>query len=79
MNQMPGTVIAAIRGPIMLIALGGLLILDQLTPYSFGRTWPTLLILFGLLKLLERIFEGGSRPPYPPYGTSSPPPAGGGQ
>ncbi len=79
MNQMPGSVIGAIRGPMMLIALGGLLTLDHLTPYSFGRTWPALLILFGLLKLLERIFEGRSRPPYSPSRTSSPPPAGGGQ
>jgi hypothetical protein len=48
------SVIAAIRGPVLLIALGILLALDQTDRLSFGRTWPVLLILFGIFKLLER-------------------------
>jgi hypothetical protein len=44
-----------IRGPIILIALGVLFAIDQFGSYSFSRTWPVLLILFGLLKLLERV------------------------
>ncbi len=41
----------AIRGPVMLIALGILLAADQLDRMSIDRTWPALLILFGVLKL----------------------------
>jgi hypothetical protein len=44
-----------IRGPVILIALGVLFAIDQFGSYSFSRTWPVLLILFGLLKLLERV------------------------
>jgi hypothetical protein len=46
--------IAAVRGPILLIALGILLAMDQTDRLSFGRTWPILLILFGAFKLMER-------------------------
>lgn len=54
------SVMNAIRGPVMLIALGILLTLDQTDRLSFGRTWPILLILFGAFKLVER---GGARNP----------------
>jgi fatty acid desaturase len=47
--------IQAIRGPIMLIALGSLVAMDYFGVYGFGRTWPILIILFGVLKLLEKI------------------------
>jgi hypothetical protein len=50
----PDSVVNAIRGPVMLIALGILLTLDQTDRLSFGRTWPILLILFGAFKLAER-------------------------
>jgi hypothetical protein len=46
--------IAAVRGPILLIALGILLAMDQMDRLSFGRSWPILLILFGAFKLIER-------------------------
>lgn len=45
----------AIRGPVMLITLGTLLAIDHFGPYSFWRTWPALIIVFGLMKLLERV------------------------
>ncbi len=45
--------VQAIRGPIMLIALGTLVAIDYAGMYGFWRTWPILIILFGLLKLLE--------------------------
>ncbi len=51
---MNGSFICAIRGPVLMITLGTLLAIDQLGAYSFGRTWPALLIVFGLLKLAER-------------------------
>lgn len=45
----------AIRGPILLITLGGLFTADYFAGYSFHRTWPVLLIVFGVLKLVERL------------------------
>jgi hypothetical protein len=67
MNDVSGFV-QAIRGPIMLIALGALVAIDYAGIYGFWRTWPILIIVFGLLKLLER---AGAKPapPYPggPY------------
>jgi hypothetical protein len=49
------SLMTAIRGPILLITLGVLLYIDHFGPYSFWRTWPVLLILFGLFKLAERM------------------------
>jgi len=58
----------AIRGPIMLIAVGALAAIDHFGPFAFRQTWPALFIVFGLMKLLELSL----RPPAPP-----PPPVGG--
>ena len=55
-----------IRGPITLITVGVLFAFNNFTQYGFDRTWPVILIVFGLLTLVGR-------------GTSSPPPADGGQ
>ncbi len=49
----PG-LLCAVRGPVLLITLGVLLSIDHFGSVSFGRTWPVLLIVFGLFKLLER-------------------------
>lgn len=51
------SLIDAIRGPIMLIGLGLLMAADQMDRYGIDRTWPALLILFGLLKLAA--YAGG--------------------
>lgn len=53
MNGQP--LIRALRGPVMLTTLGTLVSMDHLMGYSFARTWPVLLIVFGLFKLAERI------------------------
>ena len=45
----------AIRGPLMLITLGSLLALARFQDISFGKSWPVLLIMLGLLKLAERV------------------------
>jgi len=45
----------AVRGPVLLIALGLLMAADQLDRMSFARTWPVLLILFGVFKLAEHL------------------------
>ena len=43
----------AIRGPVLLITLGVLLSIDHFGSVSFARTWPVLVIVFGLFKLME--------------------------
>jgi len=54
MNYQGATLMQAVRGPILLITLGTLLAVDHFGPFPFWRTWPVLIIVFGLLKLLER-------------------------
>jgi hypothetical protein len=63
MNGNSRPLMCAIRGPIMLIAIGLLFAADQFTDYGIWRTWPVLLILLGLLKLAERIGSGADIPP----------------
>ena len=64
------TILRAIRGPITLITVGVLFALNNFTPYSFDKTWPVLLIVFGLLSLMKRGMEPAAPPPpvqpYPP-------------
>lgn len=45
--------IAAIRGPVILITLGTLIAIDHAGGLRFSRTWPILIITFGVLKLAE--------------------------
>ena len=52
----------AVRGPVILVALGLLLAADQLDRMSFSRTWPVLLILFGLFKLAEHLGPKNEEP-----------------
>jgi hypothetical protein len=56
----------ALRGPALLLTLGLLFFFEQNGIISFERTWPVLLIVFGVFKLAERAVA----PPLPP-----PPPA----
>jgi len=51
--------VRALTGPILLATLGVLLTIDYLDSVSFGRTWPVLLIVFGLCKVLE--YAGAKR------------------
>lgn len=44
----------AIRGPVLLITIGVLFTIDHFGPVGFNRTWPVILIVVGVLKLLER-------------------------
>lgn len=46
--------IQAIRGPVMMITLGVLFLIDHYGRFGFGSTWPLLVIIFGVLKLAER-------------------------
>lgn len=54
--------LSAIRGPIMLITLGVLLSIDHFGNITFARTWPVLLIVFGIFKLMERSGARSSQP-----------------
>ena len=72
----------AIRGPITLITVGALFVLNNFTGIGFEKTWPVLLIVFGLLSLLRRSVTPPPEPPppmYPPPNyTYTPPPQAGG-
>jgi hypothetical protein len=67
------SLVRAIRGPITLITLGVLFALNNFTQYSFDKTWPVLLIVFGLLSLLKRGMEPAPPPPPPPPPMFPPP------
>lgn len=65
------TLLSAITGPILLITLGTLVSLDYFAGYRFSRTWPILIIVFGILKLVERLAAPPpGRPSSGPYGQS---------
>jgi hypothetical protein len=71
----------AVRGPILLITIGILFAMHQAGVVSFARTWPLILIVLGVMKLIERTVAPPAPPlpPYmpPPYGAPPPPPPGG--
>ena len=54
----------SLTGPVFLITLGVLLLLDEIVPgLGIGKTWPVLLVVVGVLKLIA-----SNRPPRPPEG-----------
>ena len=75
MNGNDRGLVRAIRGPVTLITVGVLFALNNFTAYGFEKTWPVLLIVFGLLSLLRRGMEPVPAPPptapfaYPPPGS----------
>ena len=61
--------VRAMRGPVILIAVGTLFAIDHFGAYGFERTWPVLIIVIGLMKLLERMVLKPPPPmPVPPGG-----------
>jgi len=48
-------VVAALRGPLMLVTLGLLLLADLRAGWRLQDTWPVLLIVYGLLRLLAQL------------------------
>lgn len=68
----------ALRGPLMLIVLGTLFAMDHAGSVSFGKSWPVLIILYGVLRLAERSLGGpgpmAPPPVNPPFPTSYPNP-----
>lgn len=45
----------AARGPVLLIVVGVLFAVQQAGIVPFTRTWPLILIVIGLMKLVERL------------------------
>ncbi|HTA44707.1 MAG TPA: DUF5668 domain-containing protein [Bryobacteraceae bacterium] len=69
MNDQSSYLVRAITGPIILITIGVLFAFDRFTEFRFTQTWPVLLIVIGLLKLLgggARRWRGDYPPPPPP-------------
>lgn len=62
----------AARGPILLITLGTLFALQQAGILSISRSWPLLIIVIGVMKLLERVLLGPA-PYIPPVAAGIPP------
>ena len=75
MNNRAALYAQAIRGPIVLIAIGVLFAIHQAGVLPFSRTWPLLIIVVGVMKLIER--WNAPRPPFPPPPFPPPPSAGG--
>lgn len=69
---MNSNLFSAIRGPIMLIAVGVLFAIDHAGIFGIRQSWPVLLVLIGLLKLLEHLTTE-PRVPGPPMSGSSMP------
>ncbi len=54
----------SLAGPVILITLGAMFMVGEFVPHwGFSRTWPILLIVIGILKLLD-----ATQPPRPPEG-----------
>ena len=53
MNGYNVSLLRAIRGPVVLVTLGTLFLIDHSGGMGFGRTWPVLLIVLGILRLGE--------------------------
>ena len=55
MDNTLAKLIRASRGPVLLMTLGVLLAAHQFSGLSFDRTFPILIIVFGMMWLLERM------------------------
>ena len=80
MNEQSTYLLQSVRGPIILITIGVLFAFDRFTEFRFSQTWPVLLIVFGLLRLVcgpRRLYRDYA--PNPPQYTppAPPPPAAG--
>jgi membrane-bound ClpP family serine protease len=54
----------SLTAPVILITLGVIFLLEEFVPHlGFRKTWPVVLVVFGILKLID-----SGRPPRPPEG-----------
>jgi len=61
----------SVAGPALLVTLGVILLVGDLHGPSWEHTWPVILLVLGILKLMERGYLGG--PPAPPAASASTP------
>jgi hypothetical protein len=63
-------------GPAMLLTIGMLFLLQSLNVASFDRTWPAILLVVGVVKLLQSNASSAGHvgPPAPPAIGPMPPP-----
>ena len=63
-------------GPAMLVTLGVLFLLDNVSRVGFGRTWPAILLVVGVVKLMQsNASSNGHVGPLPPVTPPSVPPS----
>ena len=74
MNDQSAYLMRAITGPVVLITIGVLFAFDRFTEFRFSQTWPALLIVIGLLKLVGGRRSWYGRVPPPPPQSAPPPP-----
>jgi Domain of unknown function (DUF5668) len=74
MNNRLALFAQAIRGPVLLITVGVLFAIQQAGFLPFSRTWPLLVIVVGVVKLVERM---NAQPPIPGAPIPGPMPGGG--
>jgi TM2 domain-containing membrane protein YozV len=53
----------SITGPAVLVTIGVLSLMDNLHGPGWDRTWPVILLVIGVIKLVERGYLGGTPPP----------------
>jgi len=84
-NYRPGCVCERCRtrrlmGPAILVTLGVLFLLDNTSSIDFGKTWPAILLVVGVVKLVQSnaTYTGhvGPLPPGPDSYPPTPPPPG---
>jgi hypothetical protein len=63
-------------GPLVLITLGVLFLVDQYTMYGIGQTWPVILIVIGIVKLLQWTAPTTGHVDASQIGPGTPPPGG---
>ncbi|MGC8548520.1 MAG: LiaI-LiaF-like domain-containing protein [Acidobacteriaceae bacterium] len=54
-----------LRGPLILVTIGVMALLDQYGVLSFWKSWPLILIVIGILQLAERVALSQAPPPPP--------------
>jgi hypothetical protein len=74
MNEQSTYLLQAVRGPIMLITIGVLFAFDRFTDFRFSQTWPVLLIMGGVLRLIGGPSRRRRRDSYHPAVAPAPPP-----
>jgi hypothetical protein len=68
-----GSLARAVRGPVILITLGILFAIDHFGSLRFERSWPVLIIVIGIMKLLERPSQPQQGVPQAQQGGGMPP------